>query len=59
MSFIWINVETIRGPVPSKDMQTTPAFPSEIVRFLCKMRIVLKQIKNQFSDIGDFYLLSY
>jgi len=32
------------GPVSSEDMQT----PSEVVRFLWKMRNVLKRVKNQF-----------
>ena len=41
------------GSVPGKDMQTPP---SEVARFLWKMRNVLKRMKNQFSD---FYFLSY
>ena len=39
-----------RGPVPIKDMQTTPPPLSEITISTWKMRNVLKWMKNQFYD---------
>ena len=45
----------IYGTLPSKDMQTLPLPLSEMVKSSWKMRIVLKQLKNHFSDFCNIY----